>query len=311
MDHRSLLLATLALAVAYHVFVSFEPVEYVPEYPNGTVLNNFVTTQVELVNRHNRYELEHGFVPPDKINQTKQLCKVPDNESIIKRWWMDNTLLKFYYDDRNWNKLHAFCHDYSFLDSRICGNIISYGLRQQQFDSLMVAAKYCYVKVPRANPLVKIIERGEPRRNKSNQKKEIILTVEVSLPNGTKVQDIRDEKIKLTYNEYHDRDVQYSVDGCYYTILSNSQILMTYDEYSGVTLCDTKFVDNVHSDEFCQENYWSCQKETVCGPKQCSFSFSWNWTNPIFNSPNVSLWLIRSEVYQTIFNANYVDIRLD
>jgi len=289
MDHRSLLLTVLALTVSYHLFQGPEEVYYSPDYPNETVLDDFVSQQIELAYRHNKYELENGFVLPDKMDQASRKC---ENYCWIRERWMDYMRFKHYYEDKDFNKISTYCSIYKSSDHYKCYYAVAESIGDNmRFDDLLTIAKYCYVNAPRPNPNVKVIDFSY-RRNKSNGKMEALITVDVFMPNGTKILDLRDDRLQLAYDDFWK---------CHFATVSSSQILLQYDENSGFTLCGFENVKRGNT----------YLRELVCDLRHCAFSFGWNWTNPVINSSNVSLWLVRHHLQHSSVNLNYMNIKLE
>lgn len=267
-----------------------------PSYPNDTELYEYVARQVDLVNKHNQYELKNGFVP---LNQTISLCGVPDNLQTIKWWWMNDTLIKDDCGNRTWgHRIHYPPADHP-LGKTGAGYAVTNGCAYEgvEYDSLFVGAKFCHMAAPRPHPNFHIIRKSNVTWNNDTQKKELILTANATLPNGTLLA-LNDSRVSfLTKGK-----------GCNFTTLSESKILFSYDSDSGDKECWKEVVGirNPCHGYFCSIIEWRC-----ANPK-CSVALSWNWTHPVINNQNItSLWLVRHPAHRWEWRYNFTVYSLD
>lgn len=259
--------------------------------PNIRTLEKEFDSIATLVNQHNQYELYNGFLPQDKIILTKIKCTVPKNETILKEWWMRNTLLKYY----------CKSGQYRYLDNDACMNnntpicAIIKSCVGQEYDNLYVASEYCYVTL-RTDPLLKIQSHGQEKWNNETQKLERILKVVVALPNGTQIM-ANDSRVSVL-----------SYDGNFYKynfqVLSENEILFQYNNNSGYTPVYEEFVDP-------DCTHWGCRRTWIYEKRRCGIAMTWNWDNQIVNNSTVSYWMVRHSTYRNYWNHDFFELILD
>lgn len=280
------LLTYLCFVLLYIGLVAFTYDHF--SYPTQAKLLVFISQQVELVNRHNRYEMEHGFTTESVVE-----CTVPLYRSTMRKWWLDYTRIEEDVRDKHWRARGGdICNDYPLslstsrpptrLGDRIgCHTVAMHN--PYPYDGLFVAAKYCHVLAPRPLPVYRIINQTKYGDENVSV---ILINLEISLPNGTLISGT-DDRLKFWSTGQ----------GCNFTILPNSSLILHYTKDSG---------DLDSHKELRMDDYGGIYAEWIRYNPHCGFRFDWNMANPILDSPNVSEWLIRR--YQ--LNNPYTRINL-
>jgi hypothetical protein len=301
MELRFVLLIVFSFFVIHHLYIIQEDENYMPHYPSDENVHEFVRQQLALIRQHNKYELENGFVSHDRF--AKRTCKLITNPETLRKMWIDNVIIQHYYTNKKWNKLFdEYCMDHPYLTPLACHYILTYnqwGNGQYPFDSLFVTSKYYNdIIAPREKPQIKIMNIYHPKINK-NDTTDVPIKVALSLPNGTRI-GMKDDRIKLAFDSFY---------GCQFSIISDSELLLQYKNDSGSRSCDYEYFGR-HNDT-CDTDPYLCEKVLVCSERLCSFSFGWNYSNPIVNAPNTSLWLVRHDYFNSEFLLNYTDINIE
>ncbi|ARF12025.1 hypothetical protein Klosneuvirus_3_160 [Klosneuvirus KNV1] len=293
----------ICLITGFYLYTLTDIVHNVqPKFPDPNVFKTTEPDQIKLwtdvkylsnlVNQHNKYELEHGFVPPDKINQTKTKCHVPNNKTILKQWWMMNTFLKYYCESGQ----------YRYLENDACSNndttvcTIVKSCVGKEYDSLYIASNFCYLAYPRADPSLKILNYGKEQWNNDTQKLERVLKVEVALPNGTKIPANDSRVMVLSYGD--------DFYGYNFKVLSGSDILFQYSNQSGYTPVHEELVDPTCT-------HLGGQRTWIYEKRRCGITMTWNWNNSIVNDTNVSWWMVRHPYYHNYWNHEFIEIVFD
>lgn len=291
--HIFLIVSTVICIYAYYYNKQIkESIIILPPYPNDTELYNFINHQINLVNRHNKYEIENGFV---NLNSTIKKCEIPSYE-IIKQWWMNNTLIKEDVRDKNWRKRYgSICIDYPLFEEVYCNTIAMHN--PYEYDSLFVSAKFCDILAPRPKPIMNIINESKVSKwNNNTQKYEYLINLEIFIPNGSRI-GANDDRIKFISDG----------NGCELSIKSINQLILSYDNNSGYKSC-YKEIYSVY-DKITRRI--KRKIDIICDNPICKFGVNWNWVDPNVNSVNISYWLTRQPIHQYLWYNEYVNIELD
>lgn len=270
---------------------------------NPVILNKFIDEQVNLVNIHNKYELDNGFVSRNRGNQ---LCSAKHMSYDAKlEWYRMNDISKKEFENNQFfdccYKSLTVCKNHPLLDKFTCDYVSSlYPFcteckENYKYDSLIVAPLFCDIS-PRSYPNVEVVSISNLKFDNVTGKSTMLVRINLSLPNGTYI-SANDDRVKL-YS--HGRNA--ISNNCNFSIISNTHLLLQYDETSGFTKCLPK--------HYSENKVLSDSNPLDCSNPVCSFSFGWNWSNPIVNSPNVSKWLVRQEYHQSFLRLNPVDVAL-
>jgi hypothetical protein len=248
-------------------------------YPNRADLRAFISRQVDLVNQHNRYEDENGFIPPERLIDGLS-CTIPPDVKTMRQWWLDYTRIEEDVRDRYWRGRGGdICDDYplhfSTTPTRLedvigCHTVAMHN--PHPYDGLFVAAKYCPLSAPRPAPTFRIVNQTNYTGLGMN-----LIDLEVFLPNGSQI-SATDDRLKF----------QFEGKGCNFTVLPNSTLVLQFDQNSGDKDChkQPRYLEG------CTGSRWECRYvEWVCYNPHCKFTVEWNWANPVINSSKVSEWL--------------------
>ncbi|QKF93476.1 hypothetical protein QKU48_gp0018 [Fadolivirus algeromassiliense] len=297
-----LVFVTLIVCIISYQYGQYVRTNYLPIYPNQTILYQFVGKQIELVNRHNQYELMNGFVSFDKINLTKQLCEIPTDIDVIKQWWMNYTLLKSHTENTTWEEYVAFCMSGMLnnnIENAICTSFVRHN-SIQTFDPLYVASKFCYVSGNRQHPKLHILDNSSiPKWDDNIKRYHYIVKVNITLPNGELI-SANDDRIKIL------------IDGndCNFTVISPTQILLGYTNTSGNRYSYYRVIGKKQNCHIIPESF--CDDYTfIDSGLVCRLSVAWNWTSPVVNSPIVSYWMTRQPYFRNELRCVYSDINID
>lgn len=241
-------------------------------YHHDIIAEEFVKSQLELINVHNKYEVENGFVSKSKKHLYNGSLSINNFSShVMTNWYNLNNKIKEDYITNCFGKhMSWLCSSQSPDDAFACGYLLHHqhsGLLRtihgypsiKEYDSLILSPKFTQVAYPREDPIVEVVKYW-----KNNNENKIIIRVNVFLPNGDKI-SLKDDRIKLYKLGWFNNN-------CDFMISSDLSLELNYDSSSG----------NYH-----------------LGRRVCTFGIGWNWENPIVNSPNVSYWLTRHPYHQS------------